>query len=98
MRRLLFGLIMLLVLFAFVGCSEQMEVPVETPAVDVEAEDVVQVSQALIYAEAGVVFGDILFRDIPISRLFTESFLDVLGEPSSQGDARFLFVAYLFGG
>jgi len=41
--------------------------------------------------EVGLIIGDVLYNDIPISQLFTEPFLDVLGEPIGQRDAFYFY-------
>ena len=38
-------------------------------------------------AAAGVITGDVLYKDIAISRLFVEPFVDVLGSPLSEREA-----------
>lgn len=39
----------------------------------------------------GIIEGDIYYGDIALSRIFTEPFIDVLGEPWGSRDSRFFF-------
>ena len=48
--------------------------------------------------EIGVIPGDVLFNDIPISQLFTEPFPDLLGEPIDQSGDSFSYEGLLITG
>ena len=95
MKKLLTVLAAVLLILAFVGCSEQADAPVtpeETPlVVDLTPAPTEQASPTPTSAEAGVTIGDILFNDIPISQLFTEPFIGVLGDPIYQHGAFFSY-------
>ena len=100
MKKLLTTALVLLFLFALVGCNEQTDIPLvpeETPptVADLTSEPTVQASQTPTNTEPGVIVGDILFDDIPISRLFTAPFIDILGEPIEQSGASFSYEGLL---
>jgi len=95
MKKLLTVLVAVLLILAFVGCNEQADNPTTPeempPVLTITPEPTEQANPTPTSAEAGVIIGDILFHDIPVSQLFTEPFLDVLGEPISQHGAFFSF-------
>ena len=95
MKKFLTILVVALLIFALAGCGEREETPTapeETPPVEnATPEPTEQVSQTPTSTEAGIIWGDVFYRDIPISRLFLEPFIDVLGEPISQQGAFFHF-------
>ena len=91
MKKLLTALLAVLLILAFVGCSAQTDTPAtpeETlPVVDVTPEPTEQASPTPANEEVGIIIGDVFYKDIPISRLFLEPFVDVLGEPTDQHGA-----------
>ena len=47
--------------------------------------------QALTDEKVGLIIGDVLYNDVPISQLFSKPFLDVLGEPIGQREAFYFY-------
>jgi len=95
MKKLLTAMLVVLLLLALVGCSEQANSPTtpeETPTViDATPAPPEQASPTPIDEEVGVIIGDIFYNDIPISQLFTEPFIDVLGSPIDEREAFFFY-------
>ena len=95
MKKLLILLVSVLFIFAFVGCNEQADTPMISeeipPTMDIPSEPVEQQDPAPAQEEPGVIVGDVLFNGIPISQLFTEPFLDILGEPIEQNGDTFSY-------
>ena len=95
MKKLLILLVFILFIFAFIGCSEQADTPAISeeipPTMDIPSEPSEQTSPTPASRERGVIVGDILYKGIPISQLFTEPFLDILGEPIAQHGAFFYY-------
>ena len=79
MKKLLTMVLVLLLLFALVGCSEQAESPTATMDIPLEQVDTTPVNE-----EFGILAGEVFYNDIPVSRLFIESFMDVLGDPLDE--------------
>ena len=96
MKKLLTVMVAVLFLFfALVGCSEQTNnptTPEETPlVVDVAPEPTEQENPTPTNEEGGIIIGEVFYKDIPISRLFLEPFIDVLGEPIDTRSAFFFY-------
>jgi len=95
MKKLLTVMVVALLLFTLVGCGEQADsppTPEETPSVaDITPEPTEPVSPTSADEEVGIIIGDVFYKDIPISRLFLEPFIDVLGEPIDTRSAFFFY-------
>ena len=101
MKKILILLFAALLLFAMVGCAadtpnlaseatETATMPEETPP-PVEETSELPIPDEEENAEVGVIIGEVFYKDIPISRLFLEPFIDVLGEPIDQRGAFFFY-------
>jgi len=95
MKKLLIVMVAVLLFLALVGCGEQADSPIapeETPPVaDVTPEPPEQAPPASTNEKAGIIVGDILYNNIPISQLFTEPFIDLLGAPIDEREAFFFY-------
>lgn len=101
MKKSFTALVALLLILTLIGCSEQTDTPTApeqtppavetTPTPPEPPEPSEPPTPAPTNEETGVIVGDVFYKDTPVSQLFTEPFLDVLGDAIDQRDAFFFY-------
>lgn len=91
MKKLLLALLVILIAFSVSGCSGQENALIIEEEVLLVEDGVEEVNVAPVRRERGHIVGDVFYEDTPISRLFEEPFLDVLGEALDQDGALFFY-------